>query len=284
GSSRHTGLLLTAWFIKRWGKGARGMLPVPLFNLQRRSGGKSRTTRSRGLVLTAAALILVLSSCTPPPDDHSPASTVNSPYPIVRTIALMQVKGTQGVDSIALAPASNVLAAGYDDGKVRLWDLEGSRLLSTLPQDPSTKLRTAPLAATHDGALLAVREAGDGISLWDLQSRAEKYRLHGNSGMVTALAFSTKGSLCASASRDFGIEALDTQDQKEVAALPSPGGNPRQLSTTALRWAILVSLMSSPAARGTGRRPDVLGGEPPPPSLPRFARRAVTPLVVNDDL
>jgi WD40 repeat protein len=111
---------------------------------------------------------------------------------IVRTLF---DKSSEGVNSIAFSPDDGVLAAGYHDAKIRIWDAAGGKLLHTLPGS-SDRSWMLPVAFSPDGKQLASGSYNDEfLCLWDVQSgkRLSSFR----AGRITTLSFSADGRIVA---------------------------------------------------------------------------------------
>ena len=84
-------------------------------------------------------------------------------------------------NSIAFSPSGMVLAAGYNDKSIRLWDLSALELVSRLEgHDESVK----SVAFSPDGQLLASGSADHTIRLWDIANRECIGVLDGHDGSV----------------------------------------------------------------------------------------------------
>jgi WD40 repeat protein len=81
--------------------------------------------------------------------------------PEYKLIAPLQEK--ESIFSIALTPDGTVLAAGYQDGTVRLWDMDTGEQLTVLEGHTD---RVVSLAFSPDGTLLASGGADGTVRLW----------------------------------------------------------------------------------------------------------------------
>ncbi len=92
--------------------------------------------------------------------------------------------------SLAFGPDGRTLAAGGPTG-VALWDAATGKQLGHAPgQEPRVDER----AFSPDGNLVAVRQAGGSVLLWDIAAAASRGGpLHSEGGEVTDLAFAPRG-------------------------------------------------------------------------------------------
>ena len=111
----------------------------------------------------------------------------------------------QGVGSVAFSPDGKLLATGYGDGYVRLWDpVTGQAIGAPLLADasPLGAGGVGAVAFSPDGKLLATA-GGDGyVRLWNpatRQAAGAPLRAVTGGGAVSAVAFSPDGKLLATA-------------------------------------------------------------------------------------
>ena len=97
------------------------------------------------------------------------------------------IAGGVGVNAVALSPDDNILAAGYDDGTVRLWDVATQDIVATLEghYDKVFAVDFQP----PDGTML-VSSSNDGtIRLWDVATESLIATFEGHGDEVTTLDF-----------------------------------------------------------------------------------------------
>jgi hypothetical protein len=128
---------------------------------------------------------------------------------------------TTVVACFAFAPDSRTLAAGLDDGTLRLWDVVGQRELAS---HTGHAWSIESLAFSPDGRRLATGGRDRTVKLWDVPSLQEMTTLTGHQGPVSSVAFSPNGNLLASASADATVRLWQAPplaaEPAEVAALP----------------------------------------------------------------
>jgi WD40 repeat protein len=89
---------------------------------------------------------------------------------------------------VALSRNGHLLASGYCDGTMRLWDLKtGGELLKIV--DPASLIGAVYLSSSSRTAASGTRVGV--IRLWDVMTREQWVTLWGYSGTVCTLAFSS---------------------------------------------------------------------------------------------
>lgn len=122
------------------------------------------------------------------------------------------------VSCLQISPVdSNVLAVGYEDGSVRLWNLEQSESTVVLR---GHKTAVTALCFDSTGARLASGSKDTDIVLWDLSSETGLYRLRGHNDAITSMAFLTNDHLVSS-SKDSLVKLWDLQAQHCVETVVS---------------------------------------------------------------
>lgn len=123
---------------------------------------------------------------------------------------LAVVEGHFGaVGVVAVSPDGELLAAGYDDGVIRLWQLANGQLLAQFPahDDEVRGLDFAP-----DGRLLASASADQTVRIWDVATTELLQTLLGHIRPVNSVAFAPDGHLLASAGDDLTIQLWDVNE------------------------------------------------------------------------
>ncbi|MBI4568568.1 MAG: hypothetical protein HY719_09225 [Planctomycetes bacterium] len=167
-------------------------------------------------------------------------------------------------DALAFSPAVPILATGWEDGSIRLWDLAERRVSYTgkwernvlrlavcrpdgrqlaanwgaqtvVLADAATGQQTremeghksGPLVLTYcaDGSLLATGSSDWTARLWDPERGTILHVLEGHVGPVTALEFSRDGALLVTASQgEPTLRLWNTKSGEKLATLASDGG------------------------------------------------------------
>jgi WD40 repeat protein len=89
------------------------------------------------------------------------------------------------------SPDGRMMAASYEDGSVRLWDMATLKPLDTIK---GFLLSAISVAFSPDGGRLAVSSAGsEAVKLWDAETRQEVLTLSGEGSGFAGLKFSPDG-------------------------------------------------------------------------------------------
>ena len=174
---------------------------------------------------------------------RSPNTAAHSPDPVAR------LGGFSGaVRSVAFSPDSALLAAGGDDGTVRLWAVHTGEPRGVLT---GTGGAVRSVAFNPDGTQLASGGEDNAVRLWDVQTRAQLATLDGPANTVAGVAFSPDGHTLAGADYDATIGLW------HVAAPPQPG------DTTVAGIVDSAHGGGTLATSGTGGRVDVWNSRHP---------------------
>lgn len=123
------------------------------------------------------------------------------------------LRGTTGIVwSLACSPggARPLLAAGDDNGRITIWDLETGTLVHTLQ---GHRFGVWALCFSPDGRLLASGSHDSTVRLWEVESGVEVGVFEGHKSWVRCVAFSPDGHVLATSSCDgtvrlWGVDTL----------------------------------------------------------------------------
>lgn len=104
------------------------------------------------------------------------------------------------------------VVAGYEDGKIRIWDLTSSSCSLTLN---GHRAAVTCLQYNADGSLLCSGSADTNVVLWDSVGETGLFRLHGHKGKITDCQFFTtsRGRFLATSSLDTFVKIWDLETQ-----------------------------------------------------------------------
>ncbi|HEX2913417.1 MAG TPA: WD40 repeat domain-containing protein [Chloroflexia bacterium] len=135
---------------------------------------------------------------------------------------------TDEVVSLVFSPDDKILASGSLDRTIKLWEMPGGRLITTLKRQSLQTYQVYTIAFSPDGKTLAAAGGGDTttnqypIILWDVASGKEIGSLPGHSAPVTSLTFSPDGKTLLSGGNDNQLHLWDVGAKKERLALTGP--------------------------------------------------------------
>ena len=119
----------------------------------------------------------------------------------------------------------SLLAAGYQDGTVVLWDLETKRPLTTFQGTDATG--AWDLAFSSASQTLAVGGGNGLINLWDTENQLSLSRtIPAHKGVVSSLDFDREGKVLVSGSADGTILLWDIHSQPMVPTVTQNFGRP----------------------------------------------------------
>jgi WD40 repeat protein len=118
------------------------------------------------------------------------------------------------------ADAAGVLALGFDDGSVRVFDASDGRQLSRFDAHPAEgEIKMTGMALSPDGRLVATCDYGQ-IKLWDAASGEMKRRFAVKGGLAILVRFYAGGRRLAVANyvgSGYGFDFLDAETGERVA-------------------------------------------------------------------
>ena len=118
-----------------------------------------------------------------------------------------------GIRAVAISPDNRILAAGSEDGLVRLYDISNAKAPVFLSSLTDHTDGVFGVVFSPDGHTLASGSADDTVRLWDVtDSRhpALLAALTGHTGNVRGVVFSPDGHTLASGSNDRTVRLWDT--------------------------------------------------------------------------
>ena len=141
---------------------------------------------------------------------------------------------------MALSPDGAILAAGYADGAVRLWDAVARTWIATLEGHDS---EVESVSFSPDGATLASGSWDRTVKLWDVGTRKLQGRWEGNTGPVTSVAFSPDGAVLAAAEgwQDPTIRLWDVEAREQIGTLEGHTRSVRSVAFSPPDGALLAS-------------------------------------------
>jgi WD40 repeat protein len=136
--------------------------------------------------------------------------------------APLQGINLEGLISVTLSPDDRLLAVGYGDGAVRLWDFSSAGPVAAFkPQTgPVNDLRFSP-----DGRMLVSASLDGSVRLWDVGARRELAVLPGHSIAAWGAVFSPDGRRVATGGQNAkdAVRLWDVATQRELLCLPEQG-------------------------------------------------------------
>jgi WD40 repeat protein/nucleoside phosphorylase len=119
--------------------------------------------------------------------------------------------------AVAFTPDSALLAAGYEDGTVVIWD--GLACVAVRGLEGHAGGLVTSVAFSRDGSLLASACEDETVRLWNSDTGKLLYILEGHSHWVRCVAFSSDGRTLASASFDESIRLWNPGTGKLLCTL-----------------------------------------------------------------
>jgi WD40 repeat protein len=115
---------------------------------------------------------------------------------------------------IALSSDGNLLAIGWDNGYISVWDLSSGEMLHDFSGHTGIVLR---LAFNQDGTRLASAGFDGFAKVWDVQTGQEVATLYGTSGNVFGVSFDGNHLATAGGDGTARIYTLDTTELVDLA-------------------------------------------------------------------
>ena len=126
-----------------------------------------------------------------------------------------------GIRSMPFSADGETLAAGYNDHKLRVWDMRGPEPKERLELDGDERW-FAVAAISPNGAHLALSGPGHSIRLWVLAGLEPRERavIQGTGRPVSSVAFSPNGKIVATGSNE-GTQLWDISGGRPTALHPT---------------------------------------------------------------
>ena len=127
------------------------------------------------------------------------------------------------VNSVSFSPDGTMLASGFRDGGVSLWDVATGENTVTLAGHVD-RAEAVSVSFSPDGTTLAFSSWNNAVKLWDLSTREDIATLEGHTGGVASVSFSPDGSTLASGSWDNTVKLWDVATGQDIATLEGHTG------------------------------------------------------------
>jgi WD40 repeat protein len=126
------------------------------------------------------------------------------------------------------ADAAGLLALGFDDGSVRVFDVADGRQVSRFDAHPAEgKIEMTGMALSPDGRLLATCDYGQ-VKLWDAATGEMRRRFPTKGGLASLVRFYAKGRRLAFANHvgsGYGFDFLDAETGERLARAAVTGND-----------------------------------------------------------
>lgn len=110
----------------------------------------------------------------------------------------------------SIAKSSSIIAAGFNDGSVKLWDL---KTFTNEISFSGHKSAVTCLSFDHNGTRLVSGSSDTEVIVWDIVGERGLYRLKGHKGMVTSCHFMTQKNVLITSSKDMLAKFWDLDTQ-----------------------------------------------------------------------
>ena len=121
---------------------------------------------------------------------------------------------SSGAHAAAFSPDGKYIASGGEDGKVRLWDVEGGKQKDTVLQGHESSVQS--VAVSPKGKYIVSGGEDGTVILWDVEGGNQKgLALQGHKGSVLSVAFSPEGKYIVSGGEDDTVRLWDVEGGKQ---------------------------------------------------------------------
>lgn len=152
--------------------------------------------------------------------------------------------GAGGVHDVTFSRDSQRLATAGEDGTLRLWDVSGGRLLTTIGKAGDSAVSC--VTYSPDGRYVVAGLADGTIGAWNPTSGDSLFRSQVHGAAVTCLAFAPDGTRLLTAADDHSLKVFDPAAWRELLTLHleasaramsfSPDGKRLALAAGSLVW------------------------------------------------
>jgi WD40 repeat protein len=115
--------------------------------------------------------------------------------------------------AVQFSPDGNTLAAGTDDGRVRLWDSATGKLRVSFRGHTDA---IGAAAFSPDGMTLATGGFDGTVKLWDVATGQERMTLTGHNGPIFSVAFAAGGTMLATGGEDGTVRLWRASSDEEA--------------------------------------------------------------------
>jgi len=160
----------------------------------------------------------------------APTSLGSTAYEAERTIELEIDPETQEAavaSSAAISPNGQIVAAGADDHRIRLWNIADGSLIAQL-REHTDWVRAVAFHPT--GKRLASGSDDRSVLLWDLESHDVAHRFEVTTGVIHNVAFRPDGKLLASVGFDDTVRLYDVDAGELVQELKCSASDVRAVA------------------------------------------------------
>ena len=170
------------------------------------------------------------------------------------------------VDVVAFAD-DKILAALYDDGNVKVWDVESKAVVETIDLTETI----SAITVTPDGKNLVMGDFSGGVTFWDIESRQVSVSWELAEMSISSVAVSRDGSTLATGGVGYRKTKIKLWDIATRDSIALPGGLPEgevyavAFSPNGQRLAMGLEDGVLVLANISEDAPPLTGGTPPPP-------------------
>ena len=144
-----------------------------------------------------------------------------------------QDEAATGAYCVAFSSAGNLLAAGFYNGRILIWDTAKGGLIRRANGRHLGLIRN--VAFSPDGRTLISAGHDKTIKLWDVQSGRELRTLRGHDAGLTSLALSPDGDLIATGAEDGTVRLWEAVSPLEIAVAGSDAAAIEEIQGRAAR-------------------------------------------------